>query len=93
MKMLDMVEFQMMAGIRAPSRDMSAYSGKSFQCACGDDHLFSPFMDYRNFATTGANAKMMVTCPNNPSVATIIQTKYKFLVVFDRFVSLAGHKS
>ena len=46
MKMLDMVEFQMMAGIRAPSRDMSDYSGKSFQCACGDDHLFSPFMDF-----------------------------------------------
>jgi hypothetical protein len=64
-----------------------------FQCACGKEHLFNAYMDYRNFAATGANAKIMITCPENSSYATLIHTKYKFLFVFDKFVSLAGCKS
>ena len=91
MKFLGKEEFLIEAGLQVPNgRDMSAYDGKSFQCACGSTHEFQSYMDYRNFGTTGANAKMMVTCPRNPEIATLIQTKNKFLVVFDRFESLAG---
>lgn len=93
MEMLNMTDFLIKSGGRIPIRDMSAYNEKPFQCACGKEHLFRSYMDYRNFGTTGANAKIMVTCPENPSCATLIHTKYKFLFVFDKFVSLAGCKS
>lgn len=92
MEMLDNLDFQLAAGTRINTRDMSAYSGKLFKCACGSEHQFEPYMDYRNFGSTGANAKMMVTCPQDSSFATIIETKYKFMIFFDRFVSLAGTK-
>lgn len=91
MKMLSNVDFLIEAGQRVPNRDMSPYDGKPFQCACGRDHLFKAHMDYRNFGSYGANAKMMVTCPQNSSFATLIETKYKFIVIFDRFISLAGN--
>ena len=32
----------------------------------------------------------MVQCPDNENAATLIKTKNKFLILFDRFVSLAG---
>ena len=93
MKHLGTLEFLSEAGVQVPERDMSAYDGKSFDCSCGEQHEFASYMDYRNFATSGANAKMMVTCPIDPQYSTLIKTKYKFFVVFDRFVSLAGHKA
>lgn len=93
MEMLQMTDFLIKSGRRVPARDMSPYDGKPFQCACGKEHLFQSYMDHRNFGTTGANAKIMVTCPENSSYATLIHTKYKFLVIFDKFVSLAGCKS
>ena len=83
MKNLNVEAFLLEAGARMPfSRDMSAYDGKLFQCACGSEHEFQSYLDYRNFASSGANAKMIVTCPKNTA----------FFVVFDRFVSLAGCK-
>lgn len=94
MKQLNVEQFLIEAGGRLPNeRDMSAYNGKAFQCACGQEHEFESYMDYRNFFTTGANAKMVVTCPRDSTFATLIQTKYKFMVVFDRFISLAGCRS
>ena len=93
MKNLNVEAFLLEVGARMPfSRDMSAYDGKLFQCACGSEHEFQSYMDYRNFASSGANAKMIVTCPKNTAFSTLIITKYKFFVVFDRFVSLAGCK-
>lgn len=52
-------------------------------------HSFSEFSG-QAFVSTGASAKFMVPCPDNENAATIIKTKNKFLVIFDRFVSLAG---
>lgn len=94
MKNLNVEQFLLEAGIRVPQhRDMSVYDGKPFQCACGNEHEFQSYMDYRNFVTSGANAKMIVTCPRDPSFSTLIKTKYKFLVIFDKFISLAGCKT
>lgn len=91
MQMMDVGSFLAHAGMQMPTRDMSAYDGKPFNCSCGRTHTFnSTFKDYRNFATSGANARMIVTCPDNSSYSTLIQTKYKFMVVFDKFISIAG---
>lgn len=96
MKILNMQNFVMEAGIPMPKnllRDMSPYNGTSFECACGKKHNFeSSYMDFRNFATNGANAKMIVACPDDSSIVTLIKTKYKFLVIFKGFESLAGNK-
>lgn len=92
MKLLASQEFLITAGIQVPHpRDMSVYDGKPFECACGSMHEFHSFMSHRNFASSGANATIMVSCPLNREIATLIKTKYKFLVVFDRFESLAGY--
>jgi hypothetical protein len=91
MKMVHSFELIAEAGMMMPIRDMSAYDGKEFDCACGRKHSFnSTLMSYRNFGTTGANARMIVSCPLDSSYNTLIQTKYKFLVVFDKFISIAG---
>lgn len=92
MDILNLKSFLVLAGNQMPKRDMSAYNEKPFECACGKVHNFNSIMDYRNFVTNGANARMIVTCPYDESIATLIQTKYKFIVVFDKFISLAGHK-
>ncbi|EPC01897.1 hypothetical protein L861_19795 [Litchfieldella anticariensis FP35 = DSM 16096] len=79
------------AGTQDPRyRDMSAYDGKPFECACGSTHAFYSNLNESNFATTGANAKMIVSCPSNAETYTLIKTKYKFMIMFDHFVSLAG---
>lgn len=79
------------AGIQDPNyRDMSVYDGKPFECACGSTHEFYSYLNKSNFATNGANAKMIVSCPSNTDTYTLIKTKYKFMVMFDRFISLAG---
>lgn len=91
MRMLTTMELLEEAGIKTETRDMSAYDGKNFECSCGEVHAFdSNTMFYWNYATTGINARMLVTCPIQPKFATLIQTKYKFVVVFDKFVSIAG---
>lgn len=91
--MMNIEDFLVEAGIQTHARDMSIYDGKPFECACGKMHNFeSSYMDFRNFVTNGANAKMIVTCPNDLNIATLIKTKYKFLVIFKGFESLAGNK-
>ncbi len=91
MQMLDIETFLAQAGMPMHRRDMSAYDARLFNCACGRTHVFASFiLDYSNHATTGANARMIVTCPSEPAYFTLIQTKYKFMVVFDRFISIAG---
>ncbi len=82
------------AGLPMPpnSRDMSAYNGKEFECVCGQTHQFnSTFMQFRNYGATGANATMIVKCPNNSNYSTLITTKYKFVVIFKGFDSLVGY--
>jgi hypothetical protein len=93
MKLVDLEDLMLMAGHQLPARDMSAYDGKPFQCACNKTHAFqSAYMDFRNYGATGVNAKMLVACPDDPRFSTLIQTRYKFMVIFDRFESIAGHK-
>lgn len=84
-------ELLKIAGNRMSSRDMSAYNGNTFDCVCGHSHTFNSCLNIANFGTTGNNARMVVMCPINTGCLTLIQTKYKFLVVFDKFISLAGH--
>jgi hypothetical protein len=94
MKNLKKEAFLLEAGMQVPEhRDMSAYNGKLFQCACGREHEFASYLKYVNFGTTGMNAKMIVSCPTEPAFATLIKTKYRFLFMFDRFISLAGCKT
>lgn len=83
-----------LAGIAMPpnSRDMSAYNDKEFECICGNMHKFNTSLNDRNYVATGANASMIVHCPNNSNSKTLITTKYKFVVVFSGFESLGGYK-
>lgn len=91
MKMLSKADFMEEAGLPMPTgRDMSFYNGRSFDCACGQTHEFSSFRNFTNFITNGGNAKMIVVCPRNPDINTLIKTKYRFFVIFDRFISIAG---
>ena len=83
-----------LAGLAMPpnSRDMSAYNGKDFECICGDTHKFNAAFEYRNYVASGANAAMIVKCPNNSNYNTLIVTKYKFMVIFKGFESLIGYR-
>jgi hypothetical protein len=80
------------AGALMNIRDMSIYDGKPFECACGKTHAFYDNLKLANFASTGFNAKMIVKCPLGTDASTIIQTKYKYIFIFDHFISLAGYK-
>lgn len=90
----NMDALETLAGLAMPpnSRDMSAYHGKDFECICGDTHQFNAAFEYRNYVAIGANATMIVKCPNNSNYSTLITTKYKFIVVFKGFESLIGYK-
>jgi hypothetical protein len=91
-KSIDALE--QLAGIAMPlhSRDMTAYNGKEFECVCGDIHNFNITLNDRNYLASGANASMIVHCPNNSNHKTLITTKYKFMVVFKGFESLVGYE-
>lgn len=92
MKMLNREEFKAAAGTPLfKNRDFSLYDGAPYECACGSTHKFYQYGDIQHFGANGGNAKFMVQCPNNKNVATIIKTKNKFLFIFDRFISVAGH--
>ena len=93
-KVKNMIELEKLAGIAMPQnyRDMSAYNGKEFECVCGKIHCFDETLNYSNYVAKGANAKMIVCCPNNYNNKTIITTKYKFIVIFQGFESLAGYE-
>lgn len=90
MKLLNLEEFNRVAGTPLfHARDFSLYNGAPYECACGVTHYFHQFSG-QHFASTGANAKFMVQCPKKQNVATLIETRNKFLIFFDHFVSLAG---
>ena len=90
MKLLNREEFKKAAGTPLfHNRDFSLYDGAPYECVCGATHYFSQFSG-QHFASTGGRAKFMVGCPVNQNAATLIETKNKFLILFDRFVSLAG---
>ena len=92
MKMYNREEFKTVAGTPLfHNRDFSLYDGAPYECACGSIHEFYQYRGAQHFGSNGGNAKFMVQCPENKSAATIIKTKNKFLLIFDRFVSLAGH--
>lgn len=91
MKKLTREEFKRAAGTPIMKiRDFSLYNGSPFECVCGSIHSFNEFAG-QAFVSTGVNAKFMVPCPNNENAATLIETKHKFLIKFDRFISLAGY--
>lgn len=94
LKIKSIEELENIAGIAMPEnyRDMSAYNGKEFKCICGDIHYFEEMLNDRNYVASGVNAKMMVHCPNNYNSKTIITTKYRFIVIFNGFESIAGYK-
>ena len=92
MKILNREEFMAAAGTPLfHNRDFSLYEGAPFECACGSIHDFRQYGQLQHFGSSGGNAKFIVQCPCNNNIATIIQTKNKFLFIFDRFVSLAGY--
>lgn len=92
MKILNLDGLTTEAGLIMFKRNMSTYNGKPFECACGETHNFDSKMIFQNYATNGVNAKMIITCPSNANIFTLVTTKYKFLVIFDFFESLAGSK-
>lgn len=94
LKAKNVAALEQLAGIAMPpnSRDMSAYDNNEFECICGNKHIFNASLNDRNYVATGANATMIVHCPNNSNNKTLITTKYKFMVVFRGFESLAGYK-
>ena len=91
MKILTKHEFAEAAGIpMINDRDFSLYDNAPYECVCGATHSFSQYSG-QPFGSTGASAKFMVQCPVNPNAATLIKTKNKYLMFFDRFISLAGY--
>lgn len=91
MKILAKQKFLEAAGIPVSNnRDFSLYDGAPYECVCGGIHTFSQYSG-QNYGSTGASAKFMVQCPDNPNAATIIKTTNKYLMFFDRFISLAGY--
>ena len=91
MKILGKFDFWAEAGIPLhQARDFSLYDGAPYACACGSTHSFQQFANHQLYGSNGATAKFVVQCPNNDSVVTLIRTKNKFVILFDRFESLAG---
>jgi len=91
MKKLSKEELKRAAGIPITTpRDFSLYNGSPYECVCGSVHAFNEFSS-QAFVSSGVNAKFVVQCQNNQDAATIIETKHKFLIKFDRFISLAGY--
>jgi hypothetical protein len=91
MKKLNRDEFKRAAGIPITRiRDFSLYNGAPYECVCGSIHSFSEFSG-QAFVSTGVNARFMVPCPDTKNAATLIETRNKFFVKFDRFISLAGY--
>lgn len=92
MEMMGSIEILAKGGRRMNiPRNMSSYNGKMFDCACGSQHVFSSYMDRRNFVSSRLNAKMLITCPEDSSFATLVKAKHKCLFIFSEFVSIAGY--
>ena len=91
MKMLDRQSLIKELGMPLTKRrDFSLYDGSPYECVCGQWHSFSQFSS-QAFGSTGASAKFLVECPNNKNAGTIIKTKNKYIILFDKFISIAGH--
>lgn len=94
LKIININALEKLAGIPMPqhSRDMSAYNSTPFECVCGKTHLFNERLNNRNYVASGANATMIVSCADNKNNKTLITTKYKFMVMFKGFESIAGYE-
>lgn len=91
MKMLDRESFIKELGTPLTRiRDFSLYHGAPYECVCGQSHAFSQWAS-KAFMSTGASAKFLVKCPNNNDASTIIKTTNKYIILFDKFVSIAGN--
>ena len=73
------------------NRDFSLYDKAPYQCSCGSTHDFRQHSYEDNYSSSGSSTKFVVKCPKDENVLTLIKTKNKFVVAFDRFVSVAGH--
>lgn len=94
LKITSIDALEKLAGSPMPqhSRDMSPYNGTPFECVCGETHLFNERLNNRNYVAFGTNATMIASCTDNKNNKTLITTKYKFVVMFKGFESIAGYK-
>jgi hypothetical protein len=97
--MLNINDFKsVVARLVATECDWGVYNGKDFQCACGETHKSDDLgfmhlmrsMKIPTFGRDDAKVQMVISCPHDSDILTIIRAKYKYLVVFDRFESFAG---
>ena len=68
---------------------MDIYNTRQYSCVCGSIHQFNNKLVVANYGSSGANVKMIVMCPQELG-GTLIESKMKWLVKFDKFISLAG---
>ncbi|WP_392340653.1 hypothetical protein [Moritella marina] len=68
---------------------MDIYNAHQYSCVCGLRHQFNNKLVVANYGSSGANVKMIVMCPQELG-GTLIESKMKWLVKFDTFISLAG---
>ncbi len=69
--------------------DMDIYNAHQYSCVCGLRHQFHNQLVVANYGSSGANVKMIVMCPKELG-GTLIESKMKWMVKFDKFISLAG---
>jgi hypothetical protein len=99
MNMLNISDFKsVVTSLVAKEYDWDVYNGKVFQCACGEKHkLWLTSLKHMmqrpqisEFGTDDSKVQMVISCPTDSDVLTIIRAKYKYLVIFDCFESLVG---
>jgi hypothetical protein len=70
---------------------MDIYNAHHYTCVCGSTHQFLNVLVSANYGSSGANVKMIVMCPDALG-STLIESKMKWMVKFDKFISHAGWK-
>jgi len=98
--MLNIDDFnRLVTKLVAKECDWNTYSGKFFLCACGGRHQIGESANLMHLigslqiSTSGiadAKVQMVISCPSDRDILTIIRAKYKYLFVFDCFESIAG---
>ena len=98
--MLNIDDFnRLVTKLVAKECDWNTYSGKFFLCACGGSHQISEFanithsiesLQISTSSIADAKVQMVISCPSDRDILTIIRAKYKYLFVFDCFESIAG---
>ena len=68
---------------------MDIYNAHQYSCVCGSTHQFNNKLVVANYGSSGANVKMIVMCPEELG-GTLIESKMKWMVKFDKFISFAG---